>query len=90
MNLLNNPVHAKDLDGLKYVKDRVQTPIMADESIFSAGDALKIVQGGYADLLNIKLMKCGGIREAWRIADIAETAGVKCHGRKYDGILNFR
>ncbi len=51
---------------------------MADESIFSASDALKLVQGRYADFINIKLMKCGGIREAWRIADIAETAGVKC------------
>ncbi|MGE7935317.1 dipeptide epimerase [Bacillus paramycoides] len=78
IEFVEQPVHAKDWDGLKYVKDNVQTPIMADESIFSARDALKLVQGGYADLLNIKLMKCGGIREAWRIADIAETAGVKC------------
>ncbi|MFZ7807301.1 dipeptide epimerase [Bacillus thuringiensis] len=78
IEFIEQPVHAKDWDGLKYVKDRVQTPIMADESIFSASDALKLVQGRYADLINIKLMKCGGIREAWRIADIAETAGVKC------------
>ncbi|WP_141497604.1 dipeptide epimerase [Bacillus wiedmannii] len=78
IEFIEQPVYAKDWDGLKYVKDNVQTPIMADESIFSASDALKIVQGGYADLINIKLMKCGGIREAWRIADIAETAGVKC------------
>ncbi|EJR55016.1 hypothetical protein IIM_01956 [Bacillus cereus VD107] len=78
IEFVEQPVHAKDWDGLKYVKDNVQTPIMADESIFSARDALKLVQGGYADLINIKLMKCGGIREAWRIADIAETAGVKC------------
>ncbi|MGG3044789.1 dipeptide epimerase [Bacillus anthracis] len=78
IEFIEQPVHAKDWDGLKYVKDHVQTPIMADESIFSASDALKIVQGRYADLINIKLMKCGGIREAWRIADIAEAAGVKC------------
>ncbi|WP_212091583.1 dipeptide epimerase [Bacillus nitratireducens] len=78
IEFVEQPVHAKDWEGLKYVKDNVQTPIMADESMFSASDALKIVQGGYADLLNIKLMKCGGIREAWRIADIAEAAGVKC------------
>lgn len=78
IEFVEQPVHAKDWEGLKYVKDNVQTPIMADESMFSARDALKIVQGGYADLLNIKLMKCGGIREAWKIADIAEAAGVKC------------
>ncbi|KFM99615.1 dipeptide epimerase [Bacillus clarus] len=78
IEFVEQPVHAKDWDGLKYVKDNVQTPIMADESVFSAVDALKLVQGRYADLLNIKLMKCGGIREAWKIADIAEAAGVEC------------
>ncbi len=57
--------------------------------IFSASDALKLVQGRYADFINIKLMKCGGIREAWRIADIAETAGVKCTGGQHDGVLHF-
>lgn len=78
VEFVEQPVHAKDWEGLKYVKDHVQTPIMADESVFSSQDALKLVQGQYADLLNIKLMKCGGIREAWKIADIAEAAGVKC------------
>ncbi|PFA16668.1 dipeptide epimerase [Bacillus cereus] len=78
IEFIEQPVHAKDWEGMKYVKDHVQTPIMADESIFSPQDALKLVQGQYADLLNIKLMKCGGIREAWKIADIAEAAGVKC------------
>ncbi|UOY92533.1 dipeptide epimerase [Ectobacillus sp. JY-23] len=78
IELVEQPVHAKDWEGLKYVTERVNTPIMADESIFSAADAMKLVQGRYVDLLNIKLMKCGGIREAWRIADIAQTAGVKC------------
>ncbi|MEI4620298.1 dipeptide epimerase [Bacillus pfraonensis] len=78
IEFVEQPVHAKDWEGMKYVKDHVQTPIMADESVFSAQDALKLVQGQYADLLNIKLMKCGGIREAWKIADIAGAAGVKC------------
>ncbi|MDM5155204.1 dipeptide epimerase [Bacillus sp. DX1.1] len=78
IEFVEQPVHAKDWEGMKYVKNHVQTPIMADESVFSAQDALKLVQGNYADLLNIKLMKCGGIREAWKIADIAEAAGVKC------------
>lgn len=42
IEFIEQPVHAKDWDGLKYVKDHVQTPIMADESIFSASDALKL------------------------------------------------
>ena len=81
IEFIEQPVHAKDWDGLKYVKDRVQTPIMADESIFSASRKS-------ADFINIKLMKCGGIREAWRIADIAETAEV--YGGQHDGVFTFR
>lgn len=51
---------------------------MADESLFSAKDTMKLITGRYIDLLNIKLMKCGGISQAWTIASIAETNGVEC------------
>ncbi len=78
IEFIEQPVHAQDWEGLKYVKNHVYIPIMADESIFSAEDALKLVQGHYVDCINIKLMKCGGIRQAWKIADVAEAAGVKC------------
>ena len=51
---------------------------LADESVFSPADALKIMQTGAADLVNIKLMKCGGITNALRIAAAAEVYGVEC------------
>src|SRR5690625_4245630 len=51
---------------------------MADESLFSPNDAFQLVSGHYVDLLNIKLMKCGGIANAWKIASIAETSGIAC------------
>ena len=41
-------------------------------------DALKIMQMGAADMVNIKLMKCGGITNALRIASAAEVYGVEC------------
>ncbi|MBO9130427.1 dipeptide epimerase [Bacillus sp. 165] len=78
IELVEQPVPAYDLDGLKFVTERVATPIMADESMFSPRDAMKLVTGRYIDLLNIKLMKCGGINEAWKIASIAETHGITC------------
>lgn len=78
IEFIEQPVKAWDLDGLKYVRDHVSTPIMADESVFSTKDALKLIEGGYVDLLNIKLMKCGGIAEAMKIASIAETKGIAC------------
>ncbi len=78
IELVEQPVHAEDLDGLAYVTQQTLTPIMADESIFSPRDALRVLQMGAADLLNIKLMKCGGIHEALKINALAESYGVEC------------
>jgi L-Ala-D/L-Glu epimerase len=78
IELVEQPVPAHDWEGLKFVTERVNVPIMADESLFSAKDALRLVSGRYVDLLNIKLMKCGGINEARKIASIAEANGVAC------------
>jgi L-alanine-DL-glutamate epimerase-like enolase superfamily enzyme len=53
-------------------------PIMADESVHSPEDALRLIQAEAVDLINIKLMKCGGILKGRTIAEIAEAAGVPC------------
>jgi o-succinylbenzoate synthase len=76
--LVEQPVRAQDLAGLKFVTQHVQTPIAADESVFSVKDALHIIQTQSADLINIKLMKTGGIHEALKICTVAETYGVDC------------
>lgn len=76
--LVEQPVPAHDLAGMAYVTGRVSTPILADESVFSAADALHIIQMGAADLINIKLMKTGGIHQALRLCDMAELHGVEC------------
>lgn len=78
IEFIEQPVAARELDELKYVTDHVNIPIMADESLFSPKDALHLVGGHYVDLLNIKLMKCGGIANAWKIASLAEVGGVAC------------
>lgn len=76
--LVEQPVKAHDLAGLKFVTQHVQTPIVADESVFSVTDAIHIIQTQSADLINIKLMKTGGIHEALKICTVAETYGVDC------------
>ncbi len=78
VELVEQPVKAIDIVGLKMVTDNVAIPIMADESMFSPADAIKILQMRAADLVNIKLMKCGGIYNALKIVAIAETYGVEC------------
>ena len=78
IELIEQPVPADDIEGLKYVTDHTFTPIMADESVFSAKDALRVLQLRAADLINIKLMKSGGIHEALKINALAESYGVEC------------
>ena len=72
------PVPAWDIDGLQYVTEHSPVPVLADESVFSDRDALTILQRHAADFINIKLMKCGGITNALRIAAAAEVYDVEC------------
>lgn len=78
IELVEQPVKAHDLEGLTYVTERSYVPVLADESVFSAEDALKIVEMRAADLINIKLMKCGGLTSALKIAALAEISGMEC------------
>ena len=78
IELVEQPVPYYDLEGMAYVNSHVYTSILADECVFSARDAMKIIDMGAADLLNIKLMKTGGIHEALRICAIAESFHVEC------------
>lgn len=78
IEFVEQPVKAHDFDGLKYVTDHSDVPVMADESVFSPKDALRLMHMGAVDYLNIKLMKCGGLYNALKIASAAETYGVEC------------
>ena len=78
MDLVEQPVAAHDFAGMKYVTSNVSTPVLADESVFSVDDAIRICQERAADLINIKLMKTGGIYEALKICAVAENYGVEC------------
>lgn len=78
IELVEQPVVAHDITGLKQVTDNVSTPIMADESVFSPLDAFEVLRVRAADLINIKLMKAGGIYKAQRINSFAEECGVEC------------
>lgn len=78
IELVEQPVIAQDINGLKFVTDNVSIPVLADESVFSPMDAMKIMEMRAADLINIKLMKTGGIHNALKICAAAESYGVEC------------
>ena len=69
---------ADRVDALRALPQPVRRRIAADETLLNEGDALDLVAPPLAcGIFNIKLMKCGGIDSALRIADIAEFAGVE-------------
>jgi o-succinylbenzoate synthase len=76
--LIEQPVKANDFRGMKYIKERTITPLLADESVFSTKQAIELLEMDACDFINIKLAKCGGISHALKITDIAELYSVKC------------
>ena len=75
---IEQPVAADDIEALKYIKERVQTPLLADESIFSLKDAQRLLELEAIDYVNIKLAKTAGISQALKLADLSKEFGVKC------------
>lgn len=70
---------AWDIEGHARIRQQAEgVRIMLDESVHSPYDAFKIASCGAGDILNIKLMKCGGLYPALKINAIAESAGMKC------------
>ncbi len=77
IEFLEQPVPAAALETLRAFPDDVKRRIAADESLLSDRDALELARPPRAaGIYNIKLMKCGGIAPALRIATVAELSGI--------------
>jgi len=77
VELLEQPTHRNDLALLKQVTQKASIPVMADESLLSLSDVFQLSKQSSSDLINIKLMKTGGIMEAMHINSVARAAGIK-------------
>ncbi len=75
---IEQPFAAEDIYSMKILRDKEVLPVLADESVFNKKDAKKVLDEKAADMLNIKLMKCGGIHEAIAIANLAKEYNKKC------------
>ncbi len=71
---VEQPLAAHDLDGLRFVRERSALPVIADESCVVSTDIARLV--GVVDGINIKLSKCGGLREALRMIATARSHGM--------------
>jgi len=72
------PVPPGDFTWLAEVRKQTGVPVIADESVYTAHDALSILRAGAADALSLYIGKSAGIGPARRIAAIAEAAGSGC------------
>ena len=75
---VEQPVSPGDATRMAQVKRGVRVPIVADESLYTADDAMQLIQAKAADVFSIYVGKSGGIANARRIAAIADAAGVPC------------
>jgi L-Ala-D/L-Glu epimerase / N-acetyl-D-glutamate racemase len=76
IEFVEQPVAAHDLKGLAHVTTSVDTPIMADETVFGLRDLTTVIEHGAADLVNIKLAKCGGLTTALAMVGLANAHGI--------------
>lgn len=74
VEFIEQPLPAHDLEGLRFVRERSALPIVADESCIVASDIPRLA--GAVDGINLKLSKCGGLREALRMIAAARAHGM--------------
>jgi L-alanine-DL-glutamate epimerase-like enolase superfamily enzyme len=76
VEFVEQPVAAGDVEGLRFVRAHGALPVVADESCVTAADAARLAAAGAVDGVNLKLSKCGGLREALRIVAVARAHGL--------------
>ncbi len=75
VEFVEQPMPAAMLEETRWVRSRVHIPIIADEACLHPGDIPRLANS--FDGVNIKLMKCGGMLEAFRMIQIARSLGLK-------------
>jgi L-alanine-DL-glutamate epimerase-like enolase superfamily enzyme len=77
LELVEQPLPRGSHDEIRELTRSSKLPVMADESLVDLRDAFRIARRGLADMVNVKLVKVGGIAEALRINAVARSAGLE-------------
>ncbi len=78
ISAVEQPLPHAEAGRLKELRARIKTPVMLDESLCGPVDAERAVAGGWCDLFNLRLSKCGGFIPSLRLAQFAARHGLAC------------
>jgi L-alanine-DL-glutamate epimerase-like enolase superfamily enzyme len=77
LELLEQPTPSTEPALLGQVSREVAIPVMADESLLTLRDAFRLARLDHADMINVKLMKVGGLTDAMAVDSVARAAGLE-------------
>tara|TARA_R100000353_G_scaffold171830_1_gene136479 strand:- start:13 stop:1131 length:1119 start_codon:yes stop_codon:yes gene_type:complete len=80
IDLIEQPIHAREHAGLVRLANRFNVPMLADEGVQDARDGLDLIRSGFSGAFALKIAKSGGIHGALELAHIAQAAGVGLYG----------
>jgi muconate cycloisomerase len=75
---VEQPLEKDDVKGLHMLRKAIGIPVIADESMCSLSDAMRLIENESCDILNIKISKCGGLLRSKQIANFAEAQNIQC------------
>ncbi|MGW4528935.1 muconate/chloromuconate family cycloisomerase [Amycolatopsis sp. NPDC004378] len=79
VDLVEQPVPGAEVEALAEINHALPIPVMADESLRTPGDGLRLARLRAADVFSLKTTKSGGLRATRAIAEVAAAAGIPCH-----------
>jgi L-alanine-DL-glutamate epimerase-like enolase superfamily enzyme len=79
LGLIEQPIRADDIRGMAFIRQHINTPLMADEAVLNPFDAQRLIDANAIDAVSIKLWKVGGFFKAKQIAAVCNTANIGCH-----------
>jgi len=80
VDLVEQPISAHNLDGLKDLSSRFEIAVMADEILQGPKDAMRVAAVQGADVFSIKTAQSGGLTKASQVIAIAKAAGIDIYG----------